>query len=161
VDGCETGVRAGGGPPISVAGARTVLGRIAARYGRPAFDQRWLLFPRAADLATADPTDLPMPRARGRTLLALAAAVASGEIDLTAAADGAAARATLLRVPGIGPWTADYVCMRALGDPDVLLATDLGVRKAAAALSLPLDDGQHRWAPWRSYVTHHLWATLH
>jgi AraC family transcriptional regulator of adaptative response / DNA-3-methyladenine glycosylase II len=160
VDGFEMAVRAVVGQQISVAGARTVLGRIAARYGRAAFGQQWQLFPRAAHLAAADPQDLPMPRARGRTLVALATAVASGELTLAPGTDWTAARATLLRVPGIGPWTTGYVCMRALGDPDVLLATDLGVRKAAAALSLPLEESQHSWAPWRSYVTHHLWATL-
>ena len=69
-------------------------------------------------------------------------------------------RAALLELPGIGPWTADYLLIRALGDPDVLLASDLGVRHAAAALELDLTAGSE-WAPWRSYATHHLWATLH
>jgi AraC family transcriptional regulator of adaptative response / DNA-3-methyladenine glycosylase II len=154
-------VRAVVGQQISVAGARTVLGGIAARYGTPVFDGRWQLFPRASQLATVDPHDLPMPRARGRTLVALAVAVASGKLTLSGAVDTAAARQALLALPGIGPWTADYIGMRALGDPDVLLASDLGVRKAAAALKLPLEERRHRWAPWRSYVTHHLWASLH
>jgi AraC family transcriptional regulator of adaptative response / DNA-3-methyladenine glycosylase II len=74
--------------------------------------------------------------------------------------DRAAARAALRAVPGLGPWTTGYVVMRALGDPDVLLATDLGVRRAARSLDLDLTGGRPDWAPWRSYATHHLWAAL-
>ena len=71
----------------------------------------------------------------------------------------------LLAVPGIGPWTASYVAMRALGDPDVFLEGDLGVRKAAALLGLPrtpraLAEHARRWGPWRSYAVLHLWASL-
>ncbi|HEX8767153.1 MAG TPA: hypothetical protein VF714_02220, partial [Jatrophihabitans sp.] len=74
--------------------------------------------------------------------------------------DRAETRATLLRLPGIGPWTADYLLMRAVGDPDVYLGSDLGVRQALARLpgGSTLDPGAT--APWRSYLTHHLWATL-
>ena len=89
---------------------------------------------------------------------ALAVAVADGELDLAPGADRAATRAGLLALPGIGPWTADYVAMRALADPDVLVSGDLGVRRAAAALGIPLTDGRPDWAPWRSYATHHLWT---
>lgn len=160
VDGFETAVRAVVGQQISVAGARTVLGRIIADYGTPVDDARWHLFPRAATLAAIDPHELPMPRARGRTVVALATAVASGLVTLSDDADRHRVRQSLLAVPGIGPWTADYVLMRAFGDANVLLTSDLGVRKAAAALNLPLDGSQRRWAPWRSYVTHHLWASL-
>ncbi|MDT4938172.1 MAG: AraC family transcriptional regulator, partial [Pseudonocardiales bacterium] len=69
--------------------------------------------------------------------------------------------ADLLHLPGIGPWTADYLRMRAMSDPDVLLVSDLGVRSAARLLGVPLDGGRADWAPWRSYATHHLWAALH
>jgi AraC family transcriptional regulator of adaptative response / DNA-3-methyladenine glycosylase II len=71
--------------------------------------------------------------------------------------------ARLREIPGIGPWTAQYVALRALGDPDVLLVTDLGVRRGAAALGLsanPADLAAHahaHWAPWRSYATIRLW----
>ena len=63
-------------------------------------------------------------------------------------------------MPGIGPWTADYLRMRAMADPDVLLASDLVVRRAAADLGLDLRGGRPDWAPWRSYATYHLWAHL-
>jgi AraC family transcriptional regulator of adaptative response / DNA-3-methyladenine glycosylase II len=165
------------GQQVSVAGARTVLGRLTRSYGEPASDTRSgprsgagsaeagsaeaaaeLLFPDAATVAAIDPAELPMPRARGRTLVRLAALIADGEIALDPGADRDETRAALLRVPGIGPWTADYLRMRALGDPDVMLATDLGVRTCAAALGIDLTGGRPEWAPWRSYVTHHLWA---
>jgi AraC family transcriptional regulator of adaptative response / DNA-3-methyladenine glycosylase II len=162
VDGFEMAVRAVVGQQISVSGARTVLGRLTRSYGRVAFDgEPWLLFPSAAEFAATAPDELPMPQARAATLHAVAAAMASGELILDPGADRDRTRAQLLSLPGIGPWTADYLRMRALADPDVLLETDLGVRKSAAALGVPLDDHRPDWAPWRSYATHHLWAALH
>ncbi|MDR3544452.1 MAG: hypothetical protein P4L30_01625, partial [Candidatus Limnocylindrales bacterium] len=98
-------------------------------------------------------------------LRALADALAGGSLALDAGADRTSALAALRGIPGIGPWTAGYVALRALGDPDVLLADDLGVRRAAHALGLPDDPATLRaraeaWRPWRSYATHHLWASL-
>jgi len=104
-----------------------------------------------------------MPAARRRTLRALATEVASGRLRLDPTVDRAQAYARLLEIPGIGPWTAQYVGLRALRDPDVLLATDLGVRRGAAALGLPDDPiglaahAARHWAPWRSYATIRLW----
>ena len=83
------------------------------------------------------------------------------ELALDPGADRTDARSALLALPGIGPWTADYLLMRAIGGPDILLATDLGVRKAANSLDIEIDDRRPDWAPWRSYATHHLWATSH
>ena len=123
-------------------------------------DEPSRLFPTAPQLAAQDPAEMPMPKARAATLRALADATGGGAMTLDPGADRAAARAALRAVPGIGPWTADYVVMRALGDPDVLLATDLGVRRAARSLDLDLSGGRPDWAPWRSYATHHLWAAL-
>ena len=158
-DGFEMALRAVVGQQVSVAGARTVLGRIVAEHGTPAFaGEPWQLFPTAQALADADPATLPMPRARGRTVRALAQAFADGDLALDPGVDRDAERARLLALPGIGPWTADYLRMRALGDPDVLLSGDLGVRRAAAALGVDLTAGDGDWAPWRSYATHHLWA---
>jgi AraC family transcriptional regulator, regulatory protein of adaptative response / DNA-3-methyladenine glycosylase II len=98
-----------------------------------------------------------MPCARVRTLGALAQALADGELDLRPAADREQVRARLLAISGIGPWTADYIALRALGDPDVFLAADLGVRRALERLGG--DAGlAERWRPFRSYATHHLWA---
>jgi AraC family transcriptional regulator of adaptative response / DNA-3-methyladenine glycosylase II len=162
VDGFEMAMRAIVGQQISVGGARTLLGRIAASYGTIAFDgEPWRLFPSAESLAGADPDGLPMPRKRAATVRAVALALSSGQLALDAGADRIATRAALLAQPGIGPWTADYLLMRAVGDPDVLLAGDLGVRKAAASLGIVLRDSRPDWAPWRSYATHHIWATLH
>ena len=160
-DGVEMTARAIVGQQISVAGARTVLGRIAAIHGDVAFPgEPWLLFPSAEKLAAIDPATLPMPRARGTSLAAVAARLADGSLELDPGADRSEIRAQLIALRGIGPWTADYLRMRAVGEPDVLLSTDLGVRDAAKKLSLDLADGKPSWAPWRSYATHHLWATL-
>jgi AraC family transcriptional regulator of adaptative response / DNA-3-methyladenine glycosylase II len=162
VDGFEMAVRAVVGQQISVRGTRTLLGRIAAEHGSRAFDgQEFQLFPSAAEFAGIDPASLPMPRSRATTLLALADAYACGELSLDPGADRERERAILLALPGIGPWTADYLQMRTMSDPDVLLATDLGVRKSADKLGVDLADGRPEWSPWRSYATHHFWAALH
>jgi AraC family transcriptional regulator of adaptative response / DNA-3-methyladenine glycosylase II len=106
-----------------------------------------------------------MPAARRRALLGLAGALARGELVLDPEADRETARARLLALPGIGPWTADYVAMRALRDPDAFLPTDLGVRHALERLG---EDGRpgaaarlaERWRPYRAYAVQHLWASL-
>ena len=158
VDGFELAVRAVVGQQISVSGARTLLGRIAAAHGAPAVEgEAWLTFPAPDVFADIDPGELPMPLRRGQTLVAVARAVADGSLMLDAGADRARTREQLLQLPGIGPWTADYIAMRALADPDVLLSTDLGVLKSAHAHGFDLTDTT-AWAPWRSYATHHLWA---
>ncbi len=161
VDGFETVVRTIVGQQISLAGARTVLGRIVAEHGSPAFPgEPWLLFPSPSVLAAVDPARLPMPRARGRSVQAVAAAVAGGALEIDTGADRDELRSRLLALPGIGPWTADYLRMRAGADPDVLLGSDLVVRRAAVDLGVDLAGGRPDWSPWRSYATHHLWAHL-
>jgi AraC family transcriptional regulator of adaptative response / DNA-3-methyladenine glycosylase II len=159
VDGFEMAVRAIVGQQVSVSGARTLLGRIATSFGTPVFDE-WRLFPFADSFADTDPELLPMPRKRAATLHTVAAAMASGSLMLDPGADRAASRAALLALPGVGPWTADYLLMRAVGDPDVLLAGDLGVERAAASFDIDISDGRPDWAPWRSYATHQLWRLL-
>jgi AraC family transcriptional regulator of adaptative response / DNA-3-methyladenine glycosylase II len=154
-DGAELAVRAVVGQQISVAGARTLLGRLAAAHGGPHAGSR--LFPTSEQLAAIDPEDLPMPRARARTLGALARALCDGELDLRPGADRERVRAGLLAIPGIGPWTADYIALRALGDTDVFLAADLGVRRALGRLGANAGAAE-RWRPFRSYAMHHLWA---
>lgn len=162
VDPAETLVRAIVGQQVSVSGARTVLGRIVAVLGDPsvvAADGLSHLFPAMERLATAEPTALPVPASRAATLREAARLVAGGELALDPGADRTAIVDRLVAVRGIGPWTANYVVMRGLGDPDVFLDTDLGVRQALAALDLT-DADPTRWRPWRSYAMHHLWATL-
>ncbi|GAA1963295.1 AlkA N-terminal domain-containing protein [Nocardioides panacihumi] len=173
VDGDELAVRTVVGQQVSVAGACTVLGRLVLAHGTPVetgVDGLTHLFPRAATLAGVDPETLPMPRSRGRAIAGLAAALADGEIALDRGTDRGDVRARLLALPGIGSWTADYIAMRALGDPDVFLPTDIGVRRALAALGhppghppgrLPADTPDpDAWRPWRSYALMHLWHSL-
>lgn len=157
-DGFELAVRAVVGQQVSVAGARTLLGRIARRAGsptdHPAFDH---LFPTPEQLAAADLTGLGLTRRRAATLTALAERVAAGEIDLDGAMEPAQAVAALRRVPGIGPWTAGCIAMRALRDPDAWPEGDLALRRAMARLGIP-DDHIERWRPWRAYAAMHLWS---
>jgi AraC family transcriptional regulator of adaptative response / DNA-3-methyladenine glycosylase II len=165
VDGAELAVRAVLGQQISVAAARTAAGRLAAEHGEALSRPRGAvaaLFPSCAVLAALDPARLPMPRSRAGALVRLCRALADGELRLDRDVDRSQARRRLLALPGIGPWTAGYVAMRALGDPDVFLAEDLGVRHALRHLGGPADPREARalataWAPWRSYASQHLW----
>jgi AraC family transcriptional regulator of adaptative response / DNA-3-methyladenine glycosylase II len=178
VDGGELALRAVLGQQVSVAAARRLGARLAAAYGKPLERPHGTLthcFPAADTLADADPAALPVPRARALALTGLATALASGDLSLDPGADRDQAEAQLLAVPGIGPWTASYIRMRALSDPDAFLPGDSGVRDAlarlgalpggsarpgrggAAARAAALADG---WRPWRSYAVHHLWAHL-
>jgi AraC family transcriptional regulator of adaptative response / DNA-3-methyladenine glycosylase II len=166
VDGNEIAVRAVLGQQVSVAGARTAAARLTERFGRPVAhpaDGLTHVFPDVATLAALDPEDLPMPRSRGRALVALCTALADGSLALDRGPDRDDVRARLLDIPGIGPWTADYIAMRALGHPDVFLPTDLGTRHALTGLgrdphrAAELSEG---WRPWRSYAQLHLWQTL-
>jgi AraC family transcriptional regulator of adaptative response / DNA-3-methyladenine glycosylase II len=162
VDGFEIAVRGVIGQQVSVRAARARLQGIVAEHGEPAFPGESLRpFPAPARFAAIDPDTLRMPRARARCLIALAEAVAGGRLTLDPASDRRQERATLLALPGIGPWTADYICMRATGDPDILLATDLGVRRSAARHGVDLSDGRPDLSSWRSYVSNHLWAAPH
>jgi AraC family transcriptional regulator, regulatory protein of adaptative response / DNA-3-methyladenine glycosylase II len=167
-DGTELAVLAVLGQQVSVAGARTLAGRIVARLGTPLATPSGSLthtFPRPDVIAEAPDDVLAMPAPRRRTLRNLCRALAAGEIVVDAGADRAATEAALLALPGVGPWTASYIALRALGDPDVFLASDLGVRKALVGLGAPSNPAAaawlaERWRPWRSYAVHHLWASL-
>ena len=165
VDGAELAVRAVLGQQVSLAAARTGAGRLVAAHGEALPRPRGTvtaLFPAPAVLGALDPARLAMPRARARALVGLCRALADGELCLDAGVDRAQARRRLLALPGVGRWTAGYVAMRALGDPDVFLAEDLGVRHALRRLGGPDDPRRARalaaaWAPWRSYASQHLW----
>jgi AraC family transcriptional regulator of adaptative response / DNA-3-methyladenine glycosylase II len=157
VDGFELLVRAVLGQQVSVAAARTFAGRLVERCGRPLPVVRGALtaaFPDAAAVASADLEHLGLTGARTRTLRAAAEAVAGGHLVIDPAADRDEVRARLLELPGIGEWTADYVAMRALADPDAFPATDLVLRRALADTDPSHPD---RWRPWRAYAAMHLW----
>ena len=166
VDGFELAVRAVLGQQVSVAGARTLAGRLVERFGKPLTSPTGSIthrFPDAQTLAGADVRSIGIPASRAATLTVLSAAVAAGDVDLDPGADRMESMAALQRLRGIGPWTASYVAMRALGDPDALPATDLGLRHAAQRLHIDpdrLNDESARWRPWRAYAAEHLWATL-
>ncbi|MCV7283548.1 DNA-3-methyladenine glycosylase 2 family protein [Mycolicibacterium flavescens] len=168
VDEHELAVRVVLGQQVSVKAARTHAGRLAAAYGRPITDANGGLthvFPAVDQLAEVDPVHLAFPKARQRSLAALIRAIADGELLLDPGCDWNTARAQLQALPGIGPWTAELIAMRGLGDPDAFPVTDLGVRVAARHLGLPddpraLTDRSVRWRPWRSYATQHLWTAL-
>lgn len=168
VDSGEIVVRAVLGQQVSVAAGITQAARLVAAAGEPLLETRGSVthvFPSMRALASLDPASLPMPRIRGRALIGACAALAEGTIDLSPDADPHLARAELVALPGIGPWTAEYVAMRALGDGDSFLATDLGVRRALEHLGL---DGSpaaatslaESWRPFRAYAQQYLWASL-
>lgn len=164
VDGFEVVVRAVVGQQISVAGARTVLGDLAHRHGAPVdlpmAGELGLsrAFPSPEDLLGAVETEFPMPRSRARTLLAVAQGFAAGDVVVDSGVDRSESRRMLLGVKGIGPWTADYIAMRALGDPDVLPMSDLVLRRALASRGLD-EQRAEEWRPWRSYAAMHLWQS--
>ena len=161
VDSDELALRAVLGQQVSTAAARTHAGRLAADLGDPVEDETLTrLFPTAEQVAAVDPTTLALPQARRETVVRLARALADGDVDL--GGPWAATREDLLALRGIGPWTVETIAMRALGDPDAFLPTDLGEVQLAAVLDLPSGAGlverSLRWRPWRAYAVQHLWA---
>lgn len=168
VDESELALRVVLGQQISMKAASTHAGRLAAAYGHPVRDDNGGLtkvFPSVADLAEIDPSNLAMPGSRRRTVIALIRGLAQGDVQLDPGCDWERARSQLLALPGIGPWTAEVIALRGLGDPDAFPVSDLGVRLAAEQLGLPgepaaLTAHSTRWRPWRAYATQHLWTTL-
>jgi AraC family transcriptional regulator of adaptative response / DNA-3-methyladenine glycosylase II len=168
INGFELAIRAILGQQVSVVGARTLAGRLVSAYGDRLPEPRGSLthfFPTPEQIILADPSTMGIPRTRAAALQALASAVAAGELILDRDADREQTWNQLLKLPGIGPWTASYIAMRALGDPDACPVGDLGLRRALAQYGLTTDPksvARHveAWRPWRAYATHHLWANL-
>ncbi len=172
VDPAELAVRAVLGQQVSVRAARTLAGRLVERFGEPLAPGLEApggglthVFPSPDVLAAADPAGFSIPVARGRALAGLCEAIASGWIDLGPGCDRDEVERRLVELRGIGPWTAGYVRMRGLGDPDVFLHGDLGVRmalEAAGRRATPAAAAREArtWSPWRSYANHALWASL-
>ena len=151
-DGFELAVRAMLGQQVTVKGATTLAGRLVERFGPP----------KAEILADANLTVIGIPKARAESIRGFARAVADGHIRFDGAVSSEEMIGRMCELRGIGPWTANYIAMRALGDPDAFPASDLGLLKAAGLSS------QHRlaeiaeaWRPWRSYAAMYLWETLH
>ncbi|MQA12458.1 MAG: helix-turn-helix domain-containing protein [Pseudonocardiaceae bacterium] len=169
VDGAELLVRALLGQQVSVSAARTAAGRLSAELGEPLAEPDealTTLFPTPESIAEHGAEVLRGPQRRIDALVDASAAVADGAVTLHPGREPNELRAELLALPGIGPWTADYVLMRVLGAPDVLLSTDLVLRKGAGQLGLPntgerLDAHARAWQPWRSYAGMHLWRAAH
>jgi AraC family transcriptional regulator, regulatory protein of adaptative response / DNA-3-methyladenine glycosylase II len=168
IDAHELAVRAVLGQQVSLRGASTLAGRLVSSYGeeleRPVGAVTHL-FPSAEKLAEADLARLGMPSARAAGLRGLVTALAGGKLVLDAGAERGEARRQLLALPGIGPWTAEYIAMRALRDPDAFLPGDLGVRHALEQLgqggsATAAERVSQQWRPYRAYAVAHLWASL-
>jgi AraC family transcriptional regulator, regulatory protein of adaptative response / DNA-3-methyladenine glycosylase II len=167
VDGFELAVRAVLGQQVTVKHGRDLVGAVVRKYGTEIADlagwdgPAWT-FPTPEALVGADPASFGVPAARGRAVVALAEAIAAGTVRLDPGADRDETREALCALPGIGPWTAGYIAMRALSDPDTFLGGDVIVRHAMRSLGLPAtpagaDAHAARWRPWRSYAVMHLW----
>jgi AraC family transcriptional regulator of adaptative response / DNA-3-methyladenine glycosylase II len=158
------------GQQVTVAAARTAAARLTLAHGTPLAAGEppetpglTHLFPTADSLAELDPEALAMPRARGRALVSLSRTLTAGDVRLDRGADRDAVRLSLLEIPGIGPWTADYIALRALGHPDVFLPHDIGIRDALRHLGRDPAEASRlaaAWSPWRSYAQLYLWHTL-
>lgn len=164
-DGFEAAARVVIGQQVSVAGATTIAGRLASALGGriqtpfPGLDR----LSAAAEAVAAAGEDrlakLGMPGARARTLLGVARASAAGRVQLHRGGDVEATRSALLEIPGVGPWTADVITMRALGAPDAFPGGDLGVLRALSVGSARAAEARAEgWRPWRAYAVMHLWS---
>lgn len=168
-DGVELAVRAVLGQQITVTAAINLAGKLVALYGEKLkspteFDGLTHVFPAPERLAQIDPETLPMPRARGRALASLAAALAADRRIFSARQSLEDAIDQLCALPGIGEWTAQYIAMRELREPDAFPASDLGLLRAMAnargerPTPRQLIARAEGWRPWRAYAAQHLWA---
>ena len=169
-DGFELAVRAIFGQQITVPAATRLLGRLVEAHGMvlpaAAGDGEGLsrLFPAPARLATADLAALGMPKARAMSVTSLAAALAADPTIFGRSASLEDAIAKLRSLPGIGEWTAQYIAMRELREPDAFPAADVGLQRAMTGAggrrpsSAELLACAERWRPWRAYAALHLWA---
>ncbi|MCP3977793.1 MAG: helix-turn-helix domain-containing protein [bacterium] len=165
IDAFELAVRAVLGQQVTVRGATTLAGRLVERFGgrlaRPALGLE-RLFPRADELVDADLASIGMPRKRAEALRELARAVVERRVSLDGSADHDESVRQLTALPGIGPWTAEYVALRALRTPDAFPSSDLGLRQAVSEDGTPvspkrMNEIAEPWRPWRAYAALHLW----
>ncbi len=159
-DGFELTTRAILGQQVTVKGATSLTGRLVRKFGRPLATPNGLthLFPQPEVLADADLASIGLPARRTETIQHLARAVCAGELNFDAVMDTEAFLSQLSGLPGIGPWTSQYVAMRALGEPDAFPAGDIGLLRALhVSSSRVLETHAERWRPWRSYAALYLW----
>jgi AraC family transcriptional regulator of adaptative response / DNA-3-methyladenine glycosylase II len=167
IDGFEIAVRAILGQQISVVAARTITARLATLVGQPLAAPDGGLrvaFPEAEAVATRPLDGLGVPASRAATLVGVAQAICDGRLDLSPTADRDAAREALLAIRGVGPWTAGYVALRALGDTDAFLASDLVIRQVLGDAAAPVSAREAErlsqcWRPCRAYALVHLWTS--
>lgn len=168
-DGFELGIRAILGQQVTVKAATTITSRLARIYGEPLGEEKsdavWLLFPSPEILAEADAGRLHVPESRSKAIRALSRATLEGRVRFDGSMDPQSFMSALKEVPGIGEWTAQYVAIRALGEPDAFPASDLGLIRVMEALGEHLTPVQllaraEAWRPWRSYAALLLWRSL-
>ena len=178
-DSFELAVRAILGQQVSVRGATTLAGRIASTYGQKLSgdeltddsslrcDERSApshSFPVPEALVAIDPAAIGLTRARAAAIESLAQAIVAGDLDLETAPDPDATVKGLCELPGIGAWTAQYIAMRALREPDAFPTSDLVLRKVLGGARGPASVKQltaraEAWRPWRAYAALHLWTS--
>ena len=159
-NGFELAVRAILGQQITVKGATVLAGRLASTFGRPfpAANGLTHIFPAPEVLADANIASIGLPSARAATIRALARALCAGRINFDGIVDSEAFLDRLCEIPGIGSWTAQYVAMRALGEPDAFPSGDLGLLRALTSHnSADLERRAQAWRPWRAYAAMYLW----
>jgi AraC family transcriptional regulator of adaptative response / DNA-3-methyladenine glycosylase II len=150
-DGFELVIRAILGQQVTVKGASTLANRLVARFGPP--------LPQALEDAPVE--EIGLPKARAETIRLVARAIAAGGVRLDGSQTSEEFRARLEEIPGMGPWTSNYIAMRALGDPDAFPSSDLGLLKASGAKSpKELERMAEAWRPWRAYAAMSLWHSL-
>jgi AraC family transcriptional regulator of adaptative response / DNA-3-methyladenine glycosylase II len=168
-DPFEWAIRAVLGQQVSVRAALTIAGRLVAKLGQPvkreervgALTTAWPSAVRLAEAKEETIASIGLTRVRARTVRGVARAVADGKLVLDRNAEPTLTRDALLAIPGVGPWTAQYIEMRALGWPDAFPAGDLGLRKALGGISTAECEARsERWRPWRAYAAAHLWMGL-
>jgi AraC family transcriptional regulator of adaptative response / DNA-3-methyladenine glycosylase II len=161
-NGFELAIRAILGQQVTVKGATTLAGRLARTLGQPFSAPGGLthIFPSPDVLADANPDGMGLTKARSETIRALARAVCDGRIGFEGIADSEDFMARMCEIPGIGKWTAQYVAMRALGEPDAFPSGDLGLLRALALKSPgELERRAEAWRPWRAYASMYLWTS--
>jgi AraC family transcriptional regulator, regulatory protein of adaptative response / DNA-3-methyladenine glycosylase II len=158
-NGFELATRAILGQQVTVKGATTLAGRLAQRFGRTISGNGTShLFPAPEVVAGAKLESVGLPRARAESIRALARAVSDGTVRFDGVADSSEFVGNLCKLPGIGPWTAQYVAMRAIGEPDAFPSGDLGLLRALGMRSSrELEERSQLWRPWRAYAAMHLW----